>query len=261
MRILRWTGLTIALAAAAVVTGCGVEVYDSPGSPGRYHGRGRYEDRNGDVQGTVLRVSRRDHVIVLGAGNDGDRDDRGHRGEIVLFYDDDTTVEYEGRDYRPEDLERGDRIQATVDSRGDRRIAEDIQVIYDVSNGRGGAAPERPDRLDRPDPDDSSGQGEPRVADLRGTVRSVDASGRSLEIEPADDESQDSDEGGPSSVVVVRFDARTTVQFQGRSYRPENLEKGDVVEIRLRPSRNGRLVADQILVIGEGGPRRSRLIG
>ncbi|HEV7786033.1 MAG TPA: hypothetical protein VGQ28_11895, partial [Thermoanaerobaculia bacterium] len=257
------------LAAAVLVTGCGVEVYDSPG----YHGvRGRYEDRTGDVQGTVLRVSRRDHVIVLGSGQGG-RDGQDGRGEIVLFYDDNTTVEYEGRDYRPEDLERGDRIQATVEAQGDRRIAEEIQVIYDVSSdrdgraGRDSVAPERPGRPfpDRMDREDSDGRKEPGAANVRGTVRGVDLDDHTLEIETASDDSEDSngssDEPG---MVVVRFDAGTTVLYQGRSYGPENLEDGDVVAIHLRRDRDGRLVADQILVTGESGqasPSRSRTIG
>jgi hypothetical protein len=268
MRILRWTGLTIALAAAVVVTGCGVEEYDSPGYPGRYHGaRGRYQDRGGDVQGTILRVGRRDHVIVLNPGQ-GDRDgrsDRDGRDEIALFYDDNTTVEYQGRAYRPEDLERGDRIQATVEARGDRQIAEEIQVIYDVSSERGMAPgrPDRPDRMDRnPDREGSGIQSEPEAADLRGIVQSVDPDGQSLEIEVADDDSQDSGDNGPSGVVMVSYDARTTVQYQGRSYKPENLEEGDVVVIHLRRDRGGRMVADQILVTGEGGQASpSRTIG
>jgi hypothetical protein len=266
--MLRWTGLTIALAAAVGVTGCGVEVYDSPGYPGRYPGaRGRYEDRGGDVQGTVLRVGRRDHVIVLdpGEGDRDGRDGRRDRDEIALFYDDNTTVEYQGRAYRPEDLERGDRIQATVDSQGDRQIAEEIQVLYDVSSERGAAPdrpgrpirpedPDRPDRMDRrPDRGDLGLQGEPDAADLRGVVQSVDSDSQSLEIEVAGDDSQDSGDNGPSGTVKVRYDAQTTVQYQGRSYKPENLEEGDVVEIHLRRDRSGRRVADQILVTGEGG--------
>lgn len=277
MRNLRWAGLMIALAAAAVVTGCGVEVYDSPGYPGHYHDRGRHEGRAGDVEGTVVRISHRDHVLILDTGDGGDRRGRDRRDEVALFYDDETTVEYQGRDYRPEDLERGDRIQASVDSRDDRRFAEEIHVVYDASeghdrgnrgegredrNGREGMAPQPPAQPDR---EGSAGQEEPGMEELRGTIRSVDASGRSLQIEPAADESEGSDDDSadePSGVLVVYFDARTTVQFQGRSYGPENLEEGDVVDIHLRPSRNGRMVADQILVVGEGGgSRRSSLIG
>ena len=255
MKILRWTGLMIALAAAAGVTGCGVEVYDSPGYPGRHHGGWRgYEDRTGDVEGVVLRISHRDHVIVLDPGDDRDdredREDRGGRREIALFYDDNTTVEYQGRDYRPEDLERGDRIQASVDWQGDRGVAESIQVIYDASSGRGGGVPDRPSRPHR---EDSGGQDEPSAADLQGTVRNVDAGAHSLEVEPTRDESEDSDapSDAPAGVVVVFYDAQTTVQFQGRTYRPENLEPGDVVAIHLRRSRSGRLVAEQIQVIGD----------
>jgi len=244
--------LTIALAAAFAVTGCGVEVYDSPGYPGRYHGdRGRYEDHGGDVQGTVLRVGRRDHVIVLDPGRGG----RDGRDEIALFYDDNTTVEYQGREYRPEDLERGDRIQATVEVQGDRQIAEEIQVIYDASSDRGTAPgrPGRPGPPDRRDRDDSGIQGEPEAANLQGVVQSVDPDSQSLEIEVAGDESQDSGDDGPAGVIEVRYDSQTVVQYQGRSYRPENLEEGDVVAIHLRRDPDGRMVADHILVTGEGG--------
>jgi len=262
MRILRWTGLTIALAAAVGVAGCGVEVYDSPGYPGRYHGaRGRYEDRGGDVRGTVLRIGRRDHVIVLDPGQ-GDGDGR---DEIALFYDDNTTVEYQGREYRPEDLERGDRIQATVEEEGDRQIAEEIHVTYDVSSERGTAPsrPGRPDSMDRrPDREGLGLQSEPDTADLRGIVHDVDADDHSLEIELAGDDDSDSDGDAPAGMVMVRFDDRTTVQYQGRSYKPENLEEGDVVVIHLRRDRAGRMVADQILVTGEGGQASpSRTIG
>jgi hypothetical protein len=272
MKILRWTGLMIALAAAAGVTGCGVEVYDSPGYPGRHHGGWRGSgDRAGDVEGVILRVSRRDHVIVLDPGDDREdrddrddrngREDRSGRREIALFYDDNTTVEYQGRDYRPEDLERGDRIQASVDWRGDRGVAENIQVIYDASSGRGGEAPDRPSRPHR---EDSGDHDAPSAADLQGTVRDVDAGAHSLEIEPASDESEDSDapSDGASGVVVVFYDSQTSVQFQGRTYRPENLEPGDVVAIHLRRSRSGRLVAEQIQVIGDARQvRPSRTLG
>ncbi|MFY9820319.1 MAG: hypothetical protein WAM82_02995 [Thermoanaerobaculia bacterium] len=251
MRTLHWTGLMIALAAAAVMTGCGVEVYDSPGYPGGSHGRGRYDDRHG-VEGTVLRVSHRDHVIVVDPGEDGGR---GRRDGIALFYDDDTTVEFQGRDYRPEDLERGDRIHASVDWRQGRPVAEEIEVLYDVSSG----APAPQER------EGFKGEGEPDAAALRGIVRGVDVQHQTLEVEPAQAAAGDSDDdGADSDLVAVRYDAQTTVEYQGRSYGPENLEDGDVVEIRLRPGPGGRPVAGHIRVLGESGqasPSRSRTIG
>ena len=51
--------------------------------------------------------------------------------------------------------------------------------------------------------------------------------------------------------MTVRYDTSTTVQFEGRSYKPENLERGDEVEIEVR-NLNGQLLAEQILVVGEG---------
>ncbi len=63
------------------------------------------------------------------------------------------------------------------------------------------------------------------------------------------------------STLVSKGTFQTYLQLLKGAYRPENLDEGDVVEIRLRPSRDGRLMADQILVTGEGGPRPSRLIG
>ena len=95
-----------------------------------------------------------------------------------------------------------------------------------------------------------------------GEGRGVDADRHTLEIETASDDSDD--DSGPSGVVEVRYDGRTTVQYQGRSYGPENLEEGDVVEIHLRRSRSGRLTAEQIQVIGDArqaSPSRSRVIG
>ena len=272
MRAFRLTSVLIALAAAALVTGCGPEYDgypDRPDHPGYPGPRDGYGNGSGDVQGTVVRVGRRDHVIVLDSSDTGDRYDRrgGYRrnggGEVALFYDDNTTVEYQGRTFRPEDLERGDRIQATVARTGDDRlVAENIQVLYDVSSG--GARDNSGYPGDQRDPGyqgdrqgdrrDPGYQGDRSMTDLRGTVRRVDSRDRSLEIEPSGDDPRNSS-NGQSDVVVVHYDAQTAVEYQGRSYRPENLEQGDVVEVHVRRDRGGRLLADQITVVSSVGQR------
>jgi hypothetical protein len=250
-----------ALAAAALLTGCG-----SSGVGGDW-GRDRYPDggyRNGndtslgDVRGTVERVDTRSRFIVVNREDDGgrydlrnNRDDR-DRGfdENVIYYDERTTVEHDGRTYRVEDLERGDRIAADVERSGDRLIAEQIQVLYDVSRGDSTGS-------DRGGTWDTG----PRDSRVRGIVRSVDTRNRTLEIDRSryrSDFSQSGSSGAWSDMILVNYDDRTTVEFEGRSYRPENIERGDEVEVQLdRDYSDGRqLLARQILVVNDAQSRR-----
>jgi hypothetical protein len=248
MRIIRWTSLSLALAAAALVAGCG-PMYTDGG-----YGRGPrdpYYDRYSSVQGTVESVSPRDRLIVVDPrGTDSRylrddryrRDDRRYGDRVYLYYDDRTTVEYQGRTFRPEDLEPGDRIQVSdLDNRGDRLIAQDIEVLYDVSSGPGGY-------YDPSDPSDSYG-------DLRGTVRFVNTRDRTVEIEPAGSRYDSSFNTGRSGVVVVRYNSGTSVEYQGRRYEPGNLEQGDVVEVQARRDPDGLLLAERIVVVGESPGR------
>ena len=58
----------------------------------------------------------RPRTIIVDVDQDYRSDLRGGSGdEVAIYYDDRTIVEFEGRSYRPEDLERGDRIAAEVD--------------------------------------------------------------------------------------------------------------------------------------------------
>src|SRR5947208_15793881 len=103
MRKILFCSFLAPLLAAAFLAGCGPEYYPGDrypdGAYGRYGGPG-------DVHGTVASVNPRERLIYLDERN-GERD----RPPIVLSYDDGTTVRYQGQTYRPEDLERGDRIR------------------------------------------------------------------------------------------------------------------------------------------------------
>jgi hypothetical protein len=272
MRIIRWTSFSLALAAAAFLTGCGTmdmgDVYGRDRGP-----RDPYYDRADRVEGTVERVNTRDRLIVVNREETDDRyelrngpDDRRYDGDrVFLYYDDRTTVEYQGRTFQPQDLEPGDRIQVTdVDDRGDRLIAQDIQVLYDVSSSGQGGYDDRTDRSDPSYPSDRSDHDQyDRDRDnrdrsataLQGTVRTVNTRDHTVEIEP-DSRYDSSFSTGGSGVVVVRYDSRTSVEFEGRRYEPGNLERGDVVEIRGRRDPDGLLLAEQITVVGEGQPVR-----
>jgi Domain of unknown function (DUF5666) len=222
------------LLAAAFLAGCGPEYYPGDRYPDGAHGR---YGEPGDVSGTVESVNPRERLIYI---DEGDEDGGG--GEVVLSYDDGTTVRYQGRTFRPESLERGDRIQAGIDRDDQGRLfAESIDVLYDVSQGGPPPAPPPGRSGDRRSDRD---RGEDRADGLRGIIRSIDTDSQTLEI-------SDTDRGDR---VTVSFDDHTPVRFQGQLYAPDNLERGDEVRIRVHDY-DGRLFAQEIVVVRD---RRSR---
>lgn len=134
-----------------------------------------------------------------------------------VYYDAQTTVSYQGQSYRPDALERGDQISARVDESGNRLLASSMTVLYDTSGGTvaGSSA-------------------------IRGTVRSIDSSRRQIELARS---------GTLGDTLIVEYDTNTPVNFQNRQYRPEDLERGDEVDVRVQNLGSGRLLAESIDVI------------
>jgi hypothetical protein len=85
--------------------------------------------------------------------------------------------------------------------------------------------------------------------ELRGTVDSVDASSRSIYLTNVSGYSSMLSSGGGSNGNNVRvyYDDRTPVDYQGQSYRPEDLDRGDQVAVRVDESGN-RLYANSMSV-------------
>lgn len=259
--IIRSSSLLAALVAATLLTGCGTtgilggsdRTTDPSDRNGTYD---PYQDRIDNVRGTVESVNTRDRTIVVDredAGYDNNlRNDNSSYGDrVVLSYDDRTTVAFQGRTFRPEDLERGDRILAEIASSSslsndrDRLFADEIQVLYDVSGGVGGNNGGY----------DNGGYDEPAARNLRGTVRSIDTRDRTVEIDTSStSRGFSSGSTGRSGVVMVHYDAKTIVEFEGRRYQPENLERGDEVEIDVRDV-GGQLLAEQIEVLNDARSR------
>ena len=181
-----------------------------------------------DVRGTVQRVDTGSRIIWVEA-EDYRSELRNEDDQVALYYDDQTRVEFEGRTYDPEDLERGDRIAADVERSGSRLVANQIEVLSDISRGSG------------------TGSSTGSYADVRGIVRYVDTGDRTIELEDVDaDRSFESDVR--SGRLVVHYDADTVVRFEGRNYEPENLERGDEVEVEVRDL-GSRLLAEEIEVV------------
>lgn len=225
-----------ALVAALVLTGCGSSgIGDILGGGSGTRTSDPYNRNVDNVRGTIERVNTTERYIVVDPEEVASNLRNGNDDEVVLYYDDRTTVEHQGKTYKPADLEAGDRILADVDSSGSRLLAEEIQVLYDVTSNSSD------DRYD----DNNDRYNDTRTTELRGTIRYVDTRDQTLELEPST---------GRTGVVVVHYDASTTVEFEGKRYKPENLERGDRVEIEVREL-NGRMIAEEILVVGEAQSR------
>jgi hypothetical protein len=219
--------------------------------------------RNADtreVEGTVERVDAANRRIVVSeaaeAAASPEGDPRGEPAgrEIAIYYGDDTVVEHQGQSYRPEDLEPGDRIHAEAQVTSDGLTVEQIEVLAVGNAGHAGDPGDPGDTGDTGDPGDRRGAPEPapqipddrrrQAPPLSGTVRFVDTHAHTLEIETPF-------EHGRPELIQVFYDGETVVESQGRRYSPENLERGDRVEIEVRPH-GGRQLADHIVVLEEG---------
>ncbi|HKV06838.1 MAG TPA: DUF5666 domain-containing protein, partial [Thermoanaerobaculia bacterium] len=138
---------------------------------------------------------------------------------------------------------------------GDRLFAEQINVLYDVTSGTGSSTGSSTSGTWNDDRDNRDDLG---TSEVRGAVVAVNTSSRTVDIERRstygtnnfDSTGSSSSTGRIGEVVTVQYDSNTVVEYQGRRYSPENLERGDLVEVEVSRL-NGRLVAEEILVVGE----------
>jgi uncharacterized protein DUF5666 len=149
-----------------------------------------------------------------------------------VYFSDQTQVDYQGRAYRPEDLERGDEVTVRVDESGNRLNAESMTVVYDATNGSGtsGSLP-------------TGTYG----STVRGTVSYVDTSRRTIEVNR-----------GSGSPLVLEYATNTPVYYNNQTYSPADLERGDEIDVRVTNLGSNRYSAQDITVVrnvsgGSGG--------
>ena len=175
--------------AALVTTGCGGDrsVTPSP-APAPMNATA--------VTGTVQSIDIQAKTLIVGGGTGSQTNLRSNE-QTVLNYDGSTVVEYQGqKSYNPQDLEVGDQIEALVERSGNRLLARNIKVITSVSG--------------------NSGTNSTALKAWDATVRSVNSGQRTIEVVQS---------GRDQYPVTVRYDANTRVEFQGRSFKPEDLER------------------------------------
>jgi hypothetical protein len=81
-------------------------------------------------------------------------------------------------------------------------------------------------------------------------VRVVDQQNRTVTLEQVDYYTRSFDRNQQGDLLTLYYDGQTQVLFRGESYRPENLEPGDVIAVRVDDVR-GTLIANQIDVVND----------
>jgi hypothetical protein len=180
---------------------------------------GGSNNSNYEIRGTVDSVDTASRSIYLTNVSGYNSSMLSSGGSSVrVYYDDQTTVSYNGKTYRPQDLERGDQISANVGESGNNLVADSVTVLQDV-NTNGGT---------------SSGV---YGSSLTGTVRSVDTSRRMIEVDR-----------GYGSTVWVEYETNTPVYFNNQTYHAADLERGDQIDVRFTDLGSGRYRANDITV-------------
>ncbi len=93
-------------------------------------------DVSGEVRGTVSRIDTAARRIDLEPPAYNSLRESGERRPSAIYYDGGTAVEYAGRTYAPDALERGDEIAVDGHDEGGRFLADRIVVTYNSRGNR-----------------------------------------------------------------------------------------------------------------------------
>lgn len=204
--LVRWPALaTLVLLAAGCATGGygpGAGYPGQAGYPDQPYPGQDYPDSRGSqsLTGTVDAIDLNSQRLLLVAQSTA----YGRSTQVDVYFDRNTRLVYQGREQDIGGLERGDVVRVDALQSGGRLWARSIEVIQNVRDRQGG---------------DAYGN------ELRGAISYVDPRARVIEVDNA---------GRGGNRVRVRYDERTLVEYQGRRYRPEELERGDDVRIQSR---------------------------
>ncbi|HEX2834716.1 MAG TPA: DUF5666 domain-containing protein [Thermoanaerobaculia bacterium] len=196
----------------------------SSGGMGDILGGGN-SNSNYQITGTVDSVDTSNRSIWLTnvSGYSSMLSSGGGGNTVRVYYDDQTSVEWQGRSYRPQDLERGDQVSVRVDEQGNTLVAESMSVTYNAAGGM------------------TSGSNLPTGnygSSIRGTIRYIDTSRGTIEVSRT-----------TGSNVVIQYGTNTPVYYNNQTYRPADLEVGDEIDVRYSDLGNGRVSAQDISVI------------
>ncbi|HSP35186.1 MAG TPA: DUF5666 domain-containing protein [Thermoanaerobaculia bacterium] len=213
------------------------------GSTGGIFGTGNGNNNsnsNTHIRGTVDSVDTANHSIYLinaYNANGSMLSSGGSSGnQVRIQYDNNTTVQYQGRTYKAADLERGDQVDVYTNASNNNSLyASQITVTSDVRTS--GTVPSN----NYPYPSGNyPNNGYPTGTNnstIHGVVRSVDASRGTLTLDP-----------GYGSYITVQYNANTPVYWNGQTYQAGNLQIGDEIDVRGSNVNNGLFTASDMTV-------------
>src|SRR3954451_23837893 len=228
---------SLLLLAACGSSGNGIGDIFGNGNP---NGNSAYQ-----IRGTVDSVDTRGQSILLTDVTGYNTNlNTGSSSSVRVYYDNRTTLNYQGQNYRPDQLERGDEVTVNVNQSGNQLIAETMDVTY---NTRGGMASgsSYPSQY----PSSSTYPSSQQYSTIRGTVRNVDTVNQTIELENTNWVSGFRTNNSNSSRFVVRYDPNASVDYNGQMSPLTNLERGDVVDVQLQDLGSSNYVAQRLVLV------------
>lgn len=219
----RYKYLSVAALSLLLLASCG--------SSGIGNVLGTGSNQNAQLRGTVDSVDLNNHSIYLVNVSNYNNSMLSNSGNAVrVYYDNNTTVQYQGRAYRPEDLERGDQVDVTANQSGNQLVANSMTVVSDVRTSGTYPSNTYPSNTY---PTNTY----PNGSTMHGTVTYVDTSRQTIQVDT-----------GYNNVVTLAFNSNTPVYWNGQTYRAADLQRGDEVDIHTSTYGNGGLLAQDITV-------------
>ena len=195
-----------------------------------------------DIHGTVDSVDLNSRSIWLtnatGYNTSLASGGSGGGSAVRVYYNDNTAVTFQGRNYRPQDLERGDEVTIHASQSGNQVIADSMDVTYN-SHGSMTSGSSYP----------SSSYPSSNLATYRGTVRSIDTYNHTMILDSASWISGFRSTSGTGSVMTVSFDTNARVDYNGQLYPVTNLERGDVVDVKVVNNGASNWFAQNIVLV------------
>jgi len=147
-----------------------------------------------------------------------------------VYWDNSTQFTYQNQNVNPNSLRRGDYVNIQAVNNNGQYVA---QNVYDTGSGMASGSP-------APNPSTNSS------FDIQGTVNYVDTTAQRIDLTSAYTTGLRTN--GTQGTYSVYYGAQTPVYYQGQTYSPTALERGDQIDVRAFDNGNGRYMADTITV-------------